>query len=297
MYLAKMLADSVSPDGVRLTTLEVEYPHAIHKDIMTHRMFSRNFQSFRAYPPEKVVANIAVDPFVPESFDYRVTGMGQGKAVGSLEAMKANAIWTNHVENSLQTAESMMKLGLAKAQINFVLQDLTWIRGIITATEWDNFWDLRLATHPETGKPMARPEVYKIASMMKRTYDDSQPQKLDYDEWHTPLADGIPEDVDDLERAWEILKAVSTGRCARVSYLTHDGVRDPMKDVGLHDGLAGDKHMSPFEHVARPIPITGPKYVDEINSTTRKSTGNTVLGPDWRANFYGWHQYRSDMEA
>lgn len=310
MYEAKVLADSVSPDGVRLTTLEVEYPHAIHKDIMTHCMLSRNFQSFRAFPPEKVIEKIERDPFIPEVFEGRVAGMGQGAAIGSQqEALK---LWRDHIDYSLNVARIMIGMNLAKAQVNFVLQDLTSIRGIITATEWDNFWDLRLATHPETGKPMARPEVYKIASMMKQAYDMSQPRTLFYDEWHAPLTgvdddwcDGCTPDEDiapgtacyGCERDWDKIKKLSTGRCARVSYLTHDGVRDVSKDVGLHDGLKTDKHMSPFEHVARPILLTGDKWLDEIDAVTRKATGALVRGPDWRGKLYGWHPYRLDIEG
>ena len=43
-------------------------------------------------------------------------------------------------------------------------------------------------------------------------------------------------------------------RCARVSYLTHDGVRNTEKDLELYTRLtngSGTGHWSPFEHVAR----------------------------------------------
>ncbi len=46
---------------------------------------------------------------------------------------------------------------------------------------------------------------------------------------------------------------VSCARCARVSYLTHDGKRDIGKDVDLYHRLLQPGHMSPFEHAARPM--------------------------------------------
>jgi hypothetical protein len=153
MFQANVLADSVSPAGVRLTTLEVEYPHAVHKDIMTHRMLSRNFQSFRAFPPEKVIENILADPFIPE-WGKRTTGMGQAGLLK--DQAEATRLWMLHVANCIEAARRFIKLDVAKQQTNFVLQDLTWIRGIITATEWDNFFALR-AFAPEGAKP--RPEV------------------------------------------------------------------------------------------------------------------------------------------
>lgn len=292
MYEAKILADSMSPDGVRLTTMEIEYPHAIHKDIMTHRMFSRNFQSFRACPPEKVIERIEHDPFIPDAFRTRVKGMGEGMAAVVQELPRE--LWMAHIDHSLDTARRMIGLNMAKAQINFVLQDLASIRGIISATEWENFWNLRLALDSED-RPLARPEVYRIALMMQQAYDASEPEDLGYDEWHVPLADWSRDYTDTLD--WDMMKELSTGRCARVSYLTHDGVRDLSKDLELHDNLLADGHMSPFEHIARPIPITGAMYVDEIDQTSRKSTGLLLPGPDWRANFFGWHQYRLDVEA
>ena len=47
---AKIIKDSINPNGVRITTVELEYPRFIHSEVMTHRMFSRNAASSRAIP-------------------------------------------------------------------------------------------------------------------------------------------------------------------------------------------------------------------------------------------------------
>jgi thymidylate synthase ThyX len=312
MYQAEILADSMSPEGMRLTTLRVTYPHSIHKDVMTHRAFSRSFQSFRAYPPEKVIETIERDPFIPESFDTRIKGMGQGEALGNQR--EGLDQWMRHIENSLTTAREFISMDVAKAQVNFVLQDLTWITGIITATEWDNFFALRLATDQD-GKPLARPEVYKIAHMMREAIDHSQPAPIRHDGWHLPLVDNDKLAWDkqvwsfisnDMSRAWDYWKMISVGRCARVSYLTHDGQRDAQKDIELHDRLMQDGHMSPFEHIARPF-SPGEWYTisemeravsesdNSIQSLRQLKQQQMINQCRFSGNFFGWHQYRKDI--
>ena len=63
---------------------------------------------------------------------------------------------------------------------------------------------------------------------------------------------------------------LATARCARVSYLTHAGLRDTAKDLEFHDRLAASGHWSPFEHCAKA-------------SDSRNLRGNLGVG---------WHQYR-----
>ena len=97
----------------------------------------------------------------------------------------------------------------------------------------------------------------------------SKPRSVGVGEWHLPL-------VQDDERSipLEDLKKISAARCARVSYLTHDGKRDIEKDVELCERLLGERHLSPFEHVATPS-----------NDAT------------FQANFRGWVQMRKSIEA
>lgn len=272
MYIAKILNHSVNPHGnVELVSFEVEYPHAVHKDIMTHR-WARNFQSFRAFPPEKVIQKILADPFRPEVFSERVQGMGRGREIA--EQRIANTFWDDHISNALLTAKSMLELGIAKEQVNFVLQDLTWIRGIITTTmpQLVNFFNLRLDLD-ENGSPRARPEVHRIASMMKNSYDLSTPVEVQPGDWHLPYIS--QEDQDNY--GLKVLLALSVARCARISYLTHDGVRDPQKDIALCDKLRNDGHMSPFEHQGQAI------YEPWFDALQTGSFG------------FGWRQYRKTI--
>lgn len=307
-FSAKVITDSISPEDDRLTTFEVEYPHAIHKDIMTHRMFDRNFQSFRAFPPEKVVEKITVDPFRPESFEARVKGMGQGDQI--TEQNVAVDLWQKHIDHSLTTASAMINLDVAKAQVNFVLQDLTWIRGVITATDWDNFWALRSQANN------VRPEVKKIASMMEEAYNASEPNWLSPGEWHLPYIDVNdyhyfcirPDEFFEhpypelLGFDWDSLKKISAGRCARISYLTHDGERDWGADIQLATNLIGDGHMSPLGHQATPFSDEEWHVIAECQVEISKHLGvskhkrNEMCRQlEYRGNLRGWHQFRKDI--
>lgn len=267
-FEAKILKHSISSADVELITFEIEYPHSVHKDVMTHR-WARNFESFRATPPEIHLAKInAGDYFVPEVFGHRVKGMGQRnepiEGQDAIDQDSARAIWESHVKSCVFKANQFLQLGIAKQQVNFLLQDICFIRGIITTTvpQLDNFFGLRLAKDAD-GHPAARPEVYRIALMMQEAYQASKPQIISVGAWHLPLvtdeeiSEGYPEfdpaDPTNWLRHWEYWRKVSVGRCARVSYLTHDGVRDPDADVALHDQLLYNGHMSPFEHQGSPI--------------------------------------------
>jgi len=95
--------------------------------------------------------------------------------------------------------------------------------------------------------PNAQPELRVAAIAMRDALRASTPREVGYGEWHLPL---ILDDERGLDP--ELLRTVSAARCARVSYLTHDGQRDLDKDVELYHRLVRDGHLSPLEHVATP---------------------------------------------
>jgi hypothetical protein len=92
-------------------------------------------------------------------------------------------------------------------------------------------------------------------------------------EWHLPL---IGFDGDGAIEGEYTKACVSAGRCARVSYLTHDGQRDVQADVDLYKRLstATPGHWSPLEHPAK-----------------------AMLNSDAYGNFVGWKQLRKFHET
>jgi thymidylate synthase ThyX len=262
-FSARILLDSRSPSGARLTTMEVRYPRFIHSEMMTHRVFSRNAASSRAIPIKKMISAVREEPALPVYWGRNQTGMSAREAIAPDVEERARAEWQAALEDALRHAERLaaQDIDLHKQLVNRLLEPFAWITVIITATEWANFFTQR--AHPD-----AQPEIRHIAEMMLAAYRASAPVAVEIGRWHLPL-------IQPDERALpeEQLCKLSVARCARVSYLTHDGKRDRDKDLELYERLldgGANGHWSPFEHVATPA-------ADPHESS---------------ANFAGWEQYR-----
>lgn len=257
-FSAKILADSINPIGHRLTTFELTYPRMIHAELMTHRMMSRNSASSRAIPVQKMIANITEKPVIPEFWGKNQSGMQAGEELDekTIEKGKQVILWMR--DCCLKGTGELMDLGFHKQLANRYLEPWMWITVICSMTSFEHFRRLRV-------HPAAEPHFQKLAGMMAHEYDNRLPKPLKVGEWHLPLV-GFPGDseLSELDKV-----RVSTARCARVSYLTHEGIRDVQKDFELHDTLSGNGHWSPFEHPAVAL-----------------NTGT------WHGNFQGFKQYR-----
>ena len=65
MIKAEVVADSLSPQGDRLTSLLITFPRIILAEVNTHRMLSKNTSSSRAIPFNKMVEVVQNNPFIP----------------------------------------------------------------------------------------------------------------------------------------------------------------------------------------------------------------------------------------
>src|SRR5574344_280154 len=72
---AKIIADSISPQGDRITTYLLTFPRFILSELNTHRMFSKNTASSRAIPFETMVKMVEEDPFIPIAWQKDHKGM------------------------------------------------------------------------------------------------------------------------------------------------------------------------------------------------------------------------------
>ena len=240
MFEAKIILDSVNESGDRLTTFQLRYPRFIHSELMTHRVFSRNAMSSRAVPVAKMIAQVRDNPAKPIHWGMNKPGM---QATEEVPTASAEHLWHKAANLAADVAEQMVKLNLHKQVSNRILEPFQWMNTIVTATEWDNFYSLR--AHPD-----AQPEFQKLAVMMLEAQKSSQPKLLKAGEWHLPYITSL-----ELESGNAGLRRVSAARCARVSYLTHDGRRpEPHEDLTLFDRLAGGVplHASPLEHQGTP---------------------------------------------
>ncbi len=294
-YSAEIITDSINIDEQRLTTFEITTPRIILAEFNTHRMFSRNSASSRAIPVEKQLNKVLDDPFIPVYWGRNQSGMQAAAALTEEEAHIAEFEWLVSRDYAVLGAVALMggisqlKDDILKDRItelkkntgfigvdspapvhkqitNRLLEAFMWQTIIVTATDWDNFYALR-------ANPQAQPEIQKTAYMMKELHKQNVPDLLGHDDWHLPYVR-----EEERDTPIDILKKMSVGRCTRVSYLTHDGRRDPQEDIDLHDKLVRSGHMSPFEHVARPMAI-----------------GEQAVFGTYSGNFRGWHQYRKDI--
>lgn len=248
-FECRVEADSISPAGVRLTTMVVTFPRFILAEFNTHRALARNAASSRAIPIEKRIAAIEADPFIPEQFGSNRKGMQAGDPLDDSSHIVAKALWCGACAQAVAHARELASLGVHKQLANRLLEPFAWVTVVVTATDWANFFALRC--HPD-----AQPEFQKIACMMRDSMAASKPVEFKAGWWHMPFVtkEELAEVCAGGELVREQYKWVSVGRCARVSYLTHDGRRDIDADVGLAERLAKSSppHSSPFEHVATP---------------------------------------------
>ena len=156
-------------------------------------------------------------------------------------------------------ASLLCKIGVHKQIANRVLEPWMHMCVIVSATDYRHMFGLR--DHED-----AQPEFACLVRYMRHELYQSTPRLLLSGEWHLPL---VPLDGKESMPPQSEWPKVSAGRCARISYLTHDGKRDATSDVKLSEQLAANGHWSPFEHPATPL-----------DSSTR-------LG-----NFRGWKQLR-----
>lgn len=243
IHSAKIIADSVSPDGERLTTLEVVFPRSILAEANTHRMLSRNSASSRAVPIEKMIRMMQEHPYVPTHWGKNQKGMQADEELQDIEKKAARAAWYGALYQAIGHAKELMEIGVHKQVTNRLLEPFMWHTVIVSATEWDN-WD-HLRMHRD-----ASPEIKRAAELMYEARANSRPVELKSNQWHLPFW-GTDADIEEGRSLRDMIK-ISVARCARVSYLTHHGVRDPQADVDMCDNKLS-MHMSPFEHVARPM--------------------------------------------
>lgn len=266
-YEVKILADSVSPESVRITSMQATFPRFVLAEFNTHCMLGRNSASSRAIPVEKRVSAIQASPFVPAAFGKNQRGMQASENLEEAENAEAQRIWRVLAETSCWGARELAKLNAHKQYANRPTETYAWHTVIVTATDWRNFFALRCS-------PMAQPEIRTIAEMMRDAMAKSTPVTLCDNQWHLPLVRDV--DAPQLAELYrdDRIALVSAARCARVSYLTHDGVRSVDADLELAQRLLHDGHMSPFEHVARPA-----TQIDAIEQLNRMGVLNVRAQP------------------
>jgi thymidylate synthase ThyX len=283
MYKAEILADSLSPQGNRLTTMKITFPRFILAEMNTHRVFSRNSASSRAIPFKKMVKMVEENPFIPIAWQKDHKGMQGTEYIeeGFSGTTFCEKTWLYARDKAIQNAKALNENNVTKQLCNRLLEPFMWHTVIVSATEWENFFKLRCPQYfgkyrswkdasnlsgatfetpfeYRMNKSQADIHIQAIAELMWDAYNESTPKQLKAGEWHIPkFHDRVKtiatSEIPDNMSFDEFLLKISTAHCARISYQTlgDDPKIDYQADLKLHDILLASGHMSPFEHCAK----------------------------------------------
>ena len=264
---AEVVAHSKAPNGEELITMEIELHRFILPEFNTHRCFSRNFQSSRAVPVDKMIEQVRWKPAMPVHIGKNQRGMVAEKELLGKDKHNAENEWLLAAKNAANTAEVMNKQGVHKQVVNRVLEPFMKTKGIVTATRcgFESFFKLR--SHKD-----AQPEIKALSDKMKEAIENSLPEELRFGEYHLPYVNWYRIQHDDstfeqilhkqdsnldLYCTDEAIK-VSASCCAQVSYRVLDDSLE--KALKVYDMLnlpekgiypEDPPHFSPTEHVAR----------------------------------------------
>lgn len=297
---ATIIADSISPDGVRITTFELEYPRFIHAEFMTHRLFSRNAASSRAIPVAKAIELVKEKTAMPIHWGKNQPGMSAKEEWDAHYIVKDDngnvaidlnreSLWALARNDAISVAQIFNDLEYHKQIVNRLLEPFTMIKVVVTATEYDNFFWLR--NHPD-----AQPEIAELARVMWEEYTNrdidlgsiiaTRTIHLEANEWHVPyFKDGYW--TPDMEESLEDALAISASCCAQVSYRKLDDSLEKAKDIFKRLVESKPVHASPFEHQATPLTYGMAGDVQVKGTTHFDNKGNA-----WSGNFRQWVQHR-----
>lgn len=274
-------------------------------EIMTHRMFSRNAASSRAIPFEKMLKQLngrpvrfgAANKGMQDKGEHYEAGINFGEGLYAYDGQQA---WDAAKEAAISVAKGFYEASYHKQVYNRLLEPFQIMKTVVTATEWNNFFHLRLDS-------AADPTIQELARCMKEAMEQSVPQLLQPGEWHLPFVRTTVNEHTLLQEFWvdnydgKILSTddaikVSAARCAAVSFRNEDYGLE--KCLEVYDRLVGDErvHASALEHQATPMSMA--KCLDSSYDYSGWDEGVTHQdreGNLWSGNFRGWIQHRKTV--
>ena len=289
-------------------TVQHEQHNFLANDIVVHNCVSKNSSSSRAIPVSKMLEHTKNINLKPVYFGSNKSGMQAGDELVGEDLQYAKSTWESALLNMVHSAKILDGCGVAKEVCNRLVEPFQLVKVVCTATDWDNFFNLRL--HPD-----ADPNICMLAYKMYEAMQESKPFELKVGEWHLPFVDKLldenlnlisygvsHEDVTygTMHRPVTLEQAIklSAASCASVSYRT-EGMTLEKADK-IFDMLIKAEviHASPFEHLATPVK---PKFNElgkvRVNCSEHQSweegiTHMNKQGELCSGNLRGFIQYR-----
>ena len=293
LITAKIIADSIAPNGVRMTTMEIEYPRFILAELNTHRMLSKNSASSRAIPVKAMHEHIRANTAAPVHWGINQPGMKAKEELTGADLSWAKYLWESARESAIKASQALAELNIHKQVTNRVTEPWMLMKTVISGTEWRNFWWLR--AHAD-----AQPEIHELATKMMTAYNESTPQQLQPGEWHVPYVNtyrdsytGVLHYLDSEDNYITAKEAciISSSCCAQVSYRKNDDSFEKARKIYQQLIESEPAHASPVEHQATPIDYaTTCSFEPETwePGITHVSANSDL----WSGNLRGWIQHR-----
>lgn len=310
---AEIIQYSKNKDGKEIITYSLKYGLIVHAEMLRHRLLTNNVKSNRAVSMKQIRSEVLKDPYVPVKFGKQQKGMVSSSEFDFKNAGVCRWLWKTARYPAVFVHWVLEKLGLHKEVTNRILNPWQWVRETLTATEFDNFYHLRL--HKDAQK-----DIQVIAQAMleaKKNYSPSEIEPLTQGEYHVPYVFRYRNDTgvlgyydnDGTRLSTQEAIEASCARCARSSYDNHDGTKalyhkthnsKGRSDKEIYQSLVNSNpvHGSCAEHQATPMEIPYNEYwfVDGSNGWVDGVTHVDKHGSYWSGNFRGFVQYRQTLD-
>ena len=180
--------------------------------------------------------------------------MQAGDELEGEDLQYAKDFWESTLKSAVAQANLLDACGVAKEVTNRLVEPFQLVKVVCTATDWENFFNLRL--HPD-----ADPNICMLAYKMYTAMQESKPIELKVGEWHLPFVNvgwsgkGEMCYADDDFNFIELEQAIklSAASCASVSYRTEGMTLEKAEKIFDMLIKAEVVHSSPFEHLATPV--------------------------------------------
>ena len=145
---AEVIADSLNQFGERITTMKLVFPRIILAEFNTHRMFNRNSASSRAIPFHKMVKMVQEQPFIPIAWQKEHKGMqGIEYFTDEKDIYRVEQVWRDARRRAIDVAKDLHSSKVTKQLCNRLLEPFMYHTVLVTATEWENFFELRCSSY------------------------------------------------------------------------------------------------------------------------------------------------------
>lgn len=297
---AAVIANSVSAiSGEEIVTFLIDFPRFILPEFNTHRVISKSGASSRAIPVAKSIEAIQNHSYMPIHFGQNKAGMSADQEVDKTTKFTAKCAWDFAARNAIESAKTLNSLGIHKQVTNRVLEPFSYMRMVVTATEWDNFFWLRL--HED-----ADPHINELARVMLFALQESIPTELQYGDYHVPFfGEGFWTPAIEACYGVTAQQAIehSMSCCAQTSYRKLDMSNEKTQDIVAKLFGGSRQHASPSEHIASPMAvpmlsqIPSEYLIADYIQVMPEATHLDRHGNFWSNNFKHWSQYRDSIEG